>query len=628
MATIYSTAAAFRNTYFDAQGVPLIDGQLFSYEATNHATPKAIYSSRIITPPATEPPAYANPIVLDSGAAVSPLFYSSDSNYYLELRTSVATGSALIESVDDWNSEANISPQPTTDEIDFTNYIINPDYTVNIRAGFDKDALPVSVTKISQPEWYFTRSNTTAEVSINFNDFVPGQTDVPDQPAAYLSFQSATAGSAETVKDIFFTILDVRSFNADKITIGYYAKSDLNNQIEILLTQNFGTNGSAEVVTSISTQLLTNSWTQYTIIATVPSINGKNIDLTDCGYLAVKFRMPLNAVSKVDLTKSQLNRGNILLEYNYLPKRYTTGRSLAVSTPPVPSNRIDTYEKYTLTSNYDGNVSWLLSMPPGMIIDWPSETAPDGWHECNGFGVLRWRYQGLWDVITDIYGWFYTTASIALNAVTVTAKLVGATTAAADVSTGFTVVRVVQGDPGSHEVFRVTTTAAAAVTPGSHFTFSTAEGTRNWFVWVVIDNEGTMPVVSGATQVILNLNSWDTANEVAGKLKDVLLCLEFAVPDLRGYVIRSWDHGEGRDPNAAARTAPPGGTITGDHVGTVQLDEFKSHHHTQEIPELYSSDLHGAAGGDRVRVIAALTGDTGGDETRGKNVYMMKIIKL
>lgn len=50
----------------------------------------------------------------------------------------------------------------------------------------------------------------------------------------------------------------------------------------------------------------------------------------------------------------------------------------------------------------------------------------------------------------------------------------------------------------------------------------------------------------------------------------------FNVPDYRGYLFRSWDHGAGNDPDASTRTNRGDGT-TGDHVGTKQEDKFQGH---------------------------------------------------
>lgn len=46
----------------------------------------------------------------------------------------------------------------------------------------------------------------------------------------------------------------------------------------------------------------------------------------------------------------------------------------------------------------------------------------------------------------------------------------------------------------------------------------------------------------------------------------------FRLPDLRGVVPRGWDHGRGKDPDAALRTG-------GDHVGSSQDDAIKRHNH-------------------------------------------------
>lgn len=48
--------------------------------------------------------------------------------------------------------------------------------------------------------------------------------------------------------------------------------------------------------------------------------------------------------------------------------------------------------------------------------------------------------------------------------------------------------------------------------------------------------------------------------------------LNFKLPDLRGTFLRGWDHGRGKDPNAATRTG-------GDHVGSEQACAVQKHMH-------------------------------------------------
>ena len=112
----------------------------------------------------------------------------------------------------------------------------------------------------------------------------------------------------------------------------------------------------------------------------------------------------------------------------------------------------------------------------------------------------------------------------------------------------------------------------------------------------------------------------------------------FRVPDLRGRFIRGRNNGatgitvddvvRDRDPYAADRIAMSPGGATGDAVGSLQYDGFRSHTHTE------NSMRFGGTGTDnggynwennRYRVES---GATGGNETRPVNAYMNYIIKL
>ena len=122
----------------------------------------------------------------------------------------------------------------------------------------------------------------------------------------------------------------------------------------------------------------------------------------------------------------------------------------------------------------------------------------------------------------------------------------------------------------------------------------------------------------------------------------------FRLPDLRGEFIRGWDHGRGIDPDRAARTDRGDGT-TGDKVGTRQAASLKSHHQIglHNSPYLtgrgymygYEHDGISASVGqgafpnlsagphDNKASTAIKTGDTGGAETRPRNIALMVAIK-
>lgn len=61
----------------------------------------------------------------------------------------------------------------------------------------------------------------------------------------------------------------------------------------------------------------------------------------------------------------------------------------------------------------------------------------------------------------------------------------------------------------------------------------------------------------------------------------------FKLPDLRGQFLRGWDHGRGKDPDAAVRSG-------GDHVGSTQTDAIKKHAHP------VGANTGKAAGGESV----------------------------
>ncbi|TPN85144.1 hypothetical protein [Aquimarina algicola] len=100
------------------------------------------------------------------------------------------------------------------------------------------------------------------------------------------------------------------------------------------------------------------------------------------------------------------------------------------------------------------------------------------------------------------------------------------------------------------------------------------------------------------------------------------------LPDMRGYFSRVWDNGAKIDPDAANRSALGKSTIKGDHVGTVEEDEFKKHDH-----EL-SFDTNGTLAPGTSTPLPVIsktsisnTKTTGGLETRSKNITELYTIK-
>ncbi len=128
----------------------------------------------------------------------------------------------------------------------------------------------------------------------------------------------------------------------------------------------------------------------------------------------------------------------------------------------------------------------------------------------------------------------------------------------------------------------------------------------------------------------------------------------FNLPDLRGRFLRGADNGAGRDPDVSLRSAMNTGGLSGDNVGSIQGDQYRSHNHgVTDLGHTHSLDVPGSSGvvavqaggssegisgggppGGSFRVHNTLSrtsgidiNNSGGNETRPLNAYVNYIIK-
>lgn len=111
----------------------------------------------------------------------------------------------------------------------------------------------------------------------------------------------------------------------------------------------------------------------------------------------------------------------------------------------------------------------------------------------------------------------------------------------------------------------------------------------------------------------------------------------FSLPDYRGYFLRGVDWGAGKDPDAAARTPPPGGSAA--DIGSTQPAALLSHKHDypQSAPAgvAQSGEDSGVPGtASQLTGVpvaddgSALTTQVSQKETRPLNIYVAYIIKF
>ena len=106
----------------------------------------------------------------------------------------------------------------------------------------------------------------------------------------------------------------------------------------------------------------------------------------------------------------------------------------------------------------------------------------------------------------------------------------------------------------------------------------------------------------------------------------------FHVPDLRGRFLRGHDPTQLVDIDAGTRFPNNAGGATGNNVGTEQVDMYQSHNHSDTV---YWSSQVGPFNAGYVNAFAVaqnshttFTNNSGGSETRPKNVAINYIIKV
>jgi microcystin-dependent protein len=107
----------------------------------------------------------------------------------------------------------------------------------------------------------------------------------------------------------------------------------------------------------------------------------------------------------------------------------------------------------------------------------------------------------------------------------------------------------------------------------------------------------------------------------------------FNLPDLRGRFLRGNDSGSGRDPDRAGRGASNMGGNTGDAVGTVEGDDFRSHTHNYHAVISILADQSQPNHYNQTGAFSFLLKDntsfaTGGNETRPVNASVNYLIKF
>ena len=161
--------------------------------------------------------------------------------------------------------------------------------------------------------WCVDFNGSGATRAISRQAFVPGQTDVPNNPTYYLRFAQSVAGSGGTYNVVLQRIENVLKLSGQTVTLSFYARANSARNITTQVDQNFGSGGSSTVYIGEVTHALTTSWQLFTRTVALPSVSGKTIGANS--FCSIYFIMPVNTTFTIDIANVQLNYGSVALPF-------------------------------------------------------------------------------------------------------------------------------------------------------------------------------------------------------------------------------------------------------------------------------------------------------------------------
>jgi hypothetical protein len=299
----------------DKLGLPIVNGKVWTYANFTRTIPKPTFQD----PAGLNP--NNNPIELDA-AGEAVVYWMDDDFYSIEIYD--ADGS-LVDSEDNYPNVNSSGGGDITVVQQSNNMVRNPQFSHWTPSGerFLTDILLTNVkpsvnnTDYYCDDWtYYTADGTDATNNLSRQLMPLGDSSVPGTPVYFHRFTCTTAGTGETAKRIEQTYISVETLNNSEVSFSIWAKSSSLSTFQINLAQIFGTGGSAEVVTEVLTATLSNSWTQYNAVITMPSIAGKTLGANgDC--LKLRIELPLNQTCSIDLVNVQMIPGGMAYPFSY-----------------------------------------------------------------------------------------------------------------------------------------------------------------------------------------------------------------------------------------------------------------------------------------------------------------------
>lgn len=367
---------------FNKCGQPAVGGFMTTQDAITGA-PKNTYSDPAMTIP--------NPTRMrigSDGAVEFTLFWDISTSYY-NYQTYDASGALIDEQINYPVTNPGSSSPPVTVTLGSENFAQNEQYAFwHFGTTFSNTELIVGTVQTADM-WVFTRSNLNASVAISRFTLPVGYSGVPFSPTYAFRYQ-VTAASADSVQDHGQRYEDVNTLSNKIVFRGNYMATNViasTASVSLYVRQNFGTGGSTEVVTIISTFTVNDVPSFYFSSFTVPDVSTKVVG--PGSFLEIGWRFNPSQIQDVLLMDEQFQKGTgtgILYPYTTQNLQYVkiiatelagnepdTGTDIigvgSLINPPIPTETLTEYlTDLSATSNdTEYLIGWAFRVNPNQF---------------------------------------------------------------------------------------------------------------------------------------------------------------------------------------------------------------------------------------------------------------------
>jgi len=218
----------------------------------------------------------------------------------------------------DWNSSSGYSQILNKPNLIGNNFIINGNMSISQRGTSWSNPSAGSYTL---DRWQASQLEPGCTKTISRVAIIPGELDgIIGASGGYWSrHQCTVAGTGTGTQNNDFTqrIEDATRLAGKTVTVSFLTKASAAKTLQIFITHNCGSGGSAEFGAAIQNISIATSVTKNSLTFTVPSLTGKTLGSGHHTYLC--FRFPLNQTFDIYIKDVQIEIGSIATSFHIRP---------------------------------------------------------------------------------------------------------------------------------------------------------------------------------------------------------------------------------------------------------------------------------------------------------------------